>query len=450
MSLEELARKCLARHDYDQVIQIVERIPEKKRNAGLVALAGESRGKADEISFLICEIDEAVRLNDRQTALKKADELLKIKPGHHRALEVQEEFAGYGKGARRRLGPLRQFTQPWNEGGWIPWSVLAFGLAVFGVMTAVMAVPPNRQKKNADRHPGGEGPVQVATVGRRFPRRRPARSSKRLPSAGRAGIAINSLRPAGDKDQAVCCQREPPKPAQARYGRGCRSNTCRQPRWPSPSRTISADSGFRQRQSEGRQAKGEEVAAKAAVKAEVKHKVVVKETPGRVKTNRLPSPRWALRPCPQCPARPVSGSCRSLFLPPKASGAPVKFFGRPVEVRGDWMIENDELVQPTLAGIIPPHVTFGNPGLSTYDLTVEVKKTGGSGAMGIFFHSLGDNHYRAFSLEENRRIGLFRGFLLAEKSYRKEFPYVSNRWYSLRIEARGDNVSSLSGRRVAV
>ena len=37
-SLEELARKCLARRDYEQVIQIIERIPEEQRNAGLVAL----------------------------------------------------------------------------------------------------------------------------------------------------------------------------------------------------------------------------------------------------------------------------------------------------------------------------------------------------------------------------------------------------------------------------
>ncbi len=71
---------------------------------------------------------------------KKRKTLLKIKPGHHRALEVQEEFAGYGEGGAARIGLLKQFTQPWNEGGWIPWSVLAFGLAVFGVMTAVVVI----------------------------------------------------------------------------------------------------------------------------------------------------------------------------------------------------------------------------------------------------------------------------------------------------------------------
>ena len=116
-SLEELARKCYSRRDFEQVIQIIERVPEKRRNAALQALLEKSRGKADEISFLICDIDEAERLNDRQKALKKADELLKIKPGHHRALEVQEKFAGYGEGGAARIGGLRQFTQPLERRG---------------------------------------------------------------------------------------------------------------------------------------------------------------------------------------------------------------------------------------------------------------------------------------------------------------------------------------------
>ncbi len=122
------------------MIQIVERIPEEKRSAGLTQILEKARAKADEISFLIVEIDEAVRFNDRATALRKADDLLKVKPGHHRALKVQQEFAGYGAGGAARIGLARQFTQPWNEGGWIPWSVLAFGLGVFGVVAAVIVI----------------------------------------------------------------------------------------------------------------------------------------------------------------------------------------------------------------------------------------------------------------------------------------------------------------------
>ena len=139
-SLEELVRKCLRRRDYDQMIQIIERIPEERRNAALQTLLEKARGKADEISFLICEIDEADRLNDAQTALRKADDLLKIKPGHHRAMAIQEKYSGYGEGNAVRIGPLSQFTRPWSEGGWIPWSVLAFALAVFGVALSLIVI----------------------------------------------------------------------------------------------------------------------------------------------------------------------------------------------------------------------------------------------------------------------------------------------------------------------
>ncbi|HEV8002853.1 MAG TPA: bifunctional serine/threonine-protein kinase/formylglycine-generating enzyme family protein [Planctomycetaceae bacterium] len=139
-SLEELARKCYSRRDFEQVIQVIERIPEDRRNAALETLLEQARGKADEIAFLICEIDEAERLNDTQSAFKKAESLLKVKPGHHRALEVQEKYSGYGDGGPVRIGVLDQFRRPLNEGGWIPWSVLAFGLAVFGVMTGVILI----------------------------------------------------------------------------------------------------------------------------------------------------------------------------------------------------------------------------------------------------------------------------------------------------------------------
>ena len=113
-------------------------------SGAFLALLDKARVKADEISFLICDIDEADRLNDRQRALKKAEALLKVKPGHHRAIEVQGKYSGYGEGGAARIGVLDQFRRPLNDGGWIPWSVLAFGLAVFGVMTGVIVIYLNR------------------------------------------------------------------------------------------------------------------------------------------------------------------------------------------------------------------------------------------------------------------------------------------------------------------
>jgi formylglycine-generating enzyme required for sulfatase activity/serine/threonine protein kinase len=164
-SLEELARKCLARRDYEQVIQVIERIPEEKRSAGLAGLLDQARGKVDEMAFLLCDIDEAERLNDAQTALKKAAALLAIKPGHHRALEMQEKYSGYGAGGAARIGVLDHFRRPLNDGGWIPWSVLAFGLAVFGVMTGVIVIYLNRIPVMIDiRDPGVEVAVKGTTL----------------------------------------------------------------------------------------------------------------------------------------------------------------------------------------------------------------------------------------------------------------------------------------------
>ena len=165
-SLEELARKCARRHDYDQMIQIIERVPENRRSEALQTLLEKAREKLDEISFLICEIDEADRLNDRRTALKKAEELLKLKPGHRRATRSPREIRRL---RRRRLPPesdsLQQFTKPWNEGGWIPWSVLAFGLAVFAVMCGVIVIYLNRTAIAVDvKDPGVEVAVKGTTL----------------------------------------------------------------------------------------------------------------------------------------------------------------------------------------------------------------------------------------------------------------------------------------------
>ena len=200
-SLDELARKCLARHDYDQVIQIVERIPESKRTAGLAQVLAAARTKADEISFLICEIDEAVRFKDRATVLKKADELLKIKPGHHRALQAKEEFTGSGKGGAARLRPLETFTRPWNEGGWIPWSVLAFGLAVAGVVYAIVVIQLGKTAVVIDIQDPGIS-VAIADKGKKIEIITGPRESKIEVEPGDQELKISY---AGLEARTLCC-----------------------------------------------------------------------------------------------------------------------------------------------------------------------------------------------------------------------------------------------------
>jgi serine/threonine protein kinase/formylglycine-generating enzyme required for sulfatase activity len=156
-SLEELAHKCIARHDYDQVVQIVEHIPEEQRTAPLTSMLERARSKADEIAFLICEIDEAVRFENRATAIRKARELLAIKPGHHRALEVLEQSAEpeqeEEQEEQEEVAPVHRThhsTKRSRRESWIPWAALAFGLAVFALVSGGIFVYLNRSANSQD------------------------------------------------------------------------------------------------------------------------------------------------------------------------------------------------------------------------------------------------------------------------------------------------------------
>ena len=121
------------------MIDIIERILEERRSAGLRGTLEKARGKADEIAFLICEIDEADQLHHDRSARKKAEDCSRLSRAiirHRPSGEVFREWRRSGA----RIGVLEQYRRPINDERWIPFSVLAFGLAFFGVMTAVIAI----------------------------------------------------------------------------------------------------------------------------------------------------------------------------------------------------------------------------------------------------------------------------------------------------------------------
>ncbi len=153
-SLEELARKCYSRRDFEQVIQIIERIPEERRNAGSTGAVGEvpRQSRRDRVPDLRHRRSR-VRLNDRPTALKKAEDLLKIKPGHHRALRGPGEVCRArrrGRGADRRLasnlrGPERRGLDSVERAGLRPGGLRRDGGGRRDL---------SGQNRDRDRHPG--------------------------------------------------------------------------------------------------------------------------------------------------------------------------------------------------------------------------------------------------------------------------------------------------------
>ena len=133
-SLEEVARKAVARGDYEQAIEVIECIPENRRSPKLQATWTDTRGRADGVTYLICELDAAVRLGDEPTARRIAAQLLKLKPGHRRAQSIKEELAARGKPVSQRTVSWESFTQQWKRYGWIRWAAPALGLAFCGLM----------------------------------------------------------------------------------------------------------------------------------------------------------------------------------------------------------------------------------------------------------------------------------------------------------------------------
>jgi formylglycine-generating enzyme required for sulfatase activity/serine/threonine protein kinase len=681
-SLEELARKCVARRDCEQVIQVIERIPQEQRNAGLATLLKNARAKVDEIAFLICDIEEAARVNDAQTALEKAEALLRVKPGHHRALEIREKYSGSGKGRAARVGVLDQFRRPLNDGGWVPWSGLAFGLAVFGVVAGVLVIYLNGTAVVIDiQDPGVEvavkgtsltvtGPHQqsvkvtpgdqqltiscagLETVTKRFTIKRGEKRTVTVSildsklvalldneianQIGEIANQIGTLTPAQEQRAAgpSAGDNNPPTPRTPAheepttaalpltYKNSLGMEFVLVPKGKSwlggggdkpGDKEVAIEHDFYLGKFEVTQEEWEKVMGltpsffcrtgggkdmvKDIAQAELKRFPVeqvslvdaelfldrlnnrqhetgwVYRLPkeaeweyacrggplsdkvesaydfyfdkpanhllpeqanfdqtglrrtckvGSYKPNRLGlydmhgnvfewcddaepiangDPRRATRGgcwvSPSGPGDSRPGPCRAAYrwarpptcrenrlglrvvrvpvgrevveipsagkkadlnpgfstvgLKPNFATTAPKISGRPFLVRGEWRIENDELVQPSLATgeEFYPLLAFGEETLANYDLTLEVKKTGGRNAMGVYFHWLGPGHYRQLGLEGNRRLDFSSSF--DGKRRRKEgdwkwINYSSNRWYSLKIEVRGDTFrASLDG-----
>ena len=79
--------------------------------------------------------------------------------------------------------------------------------------------------------------------------------------------------------------------------------------------------------------------------------------------------------------------------------------GTPHFIRGDWKVENGELVQSSLGAWGDcPILVFGDNSLSSYNLTLDFKKTDGDDLIGAGFHWHGHDHFQLFALGAHQRF----------------------------------------------
>ncbi len=108
-----------------------------ERIGSLQTLLEQARQQLGEIAFLVRDVGEAERLEEARTAIKAAAPQSKTKPNYPRPEAIRKKYSGDTAEGVARIGFVSQFIKPCGARGWILWSVLVFGLAVFAGMVVV-------------------------------------------------------------------------------------------------------------------------------------------------------------------------------------------------------------------------------------------------------------------------------------------------------------------------
>ncbi len=146
-----------------------------------------------------------------------------------------------------------------------------------------------------------------------------------------------------------------------------------------------------------------------------------------------------LPPLPVPPDHPVGE------VPPKPVITPIS----PIDVNyeapiidGPWRVDNDELVQPSLAKQ-DSRIVFGDSTWSRYNLDAEVMAMDGPDGCSVFFNYADPTSYRVFTLGgfQNTSIELTSRYKdeWSGAEQRRIHPgnAIRNQWYHVRIEVRG-------------
>jgi serine/threonine protein kinase len=119
----------------------------------------------------------------KSPALKAASE---VKQAHPREREIHENSAIFGERGTARTSVVDQFRRPLNKGGWIPWTALVFGLAVFGAIAAVIVIYGGKSPAVTDIKDTG---VDIAGKGTTLPARAESPTAS-LPAAFKDSLGM--------------------------------------------------------------------------------------------------------------------------------------------------------------------------------------------------------------------------------------------------------------------
>ena len=152
-TLLELGREFMGRHDYAQVIQLLESIPPRQRTNEVLGLLEKATEYQDEVVWLSADIQDAASKNEYEGLLPNVKRLLELKPGHESARELYDKLTGKstkrakGRG-KRRAKRAKAPSSPETATGALSWltesaatmalvAFVAFGLMTWGITVYV-------------------------------------------------------------------------------------------------------------------------------------------------------------------------------------------------------------------------------------------------------------------------------------------------------------------------
>ncbi|MAG92257.1 MAG: hypothetical protein CMJ48_00685 [Planctomycetaceae bacterium] len=128
------AKKLISRHEFLQAAEMLQQIPEHLRSAEVTKTLERAIELADEVEYLIKDIEDAERKREFEGLLPSVERLLTLKPANKLALRLHEELTTYGKGGKFRVGGEQKV---YHMGGlaieaWKIWGSVALIAAIFG------------------------------------------------------------------------------------------------------------------------------------------------------------------------------------------------------------------------------------------------------------------------------------------------------------------------------